>query len=352
MRSVIRCPHCGIVYRVDAEVADRPFNCSRCKQPVNQPQSPAPAAVAQQAFAPQKLGPPKLPAHAARSGGWLSLRLGDVSIPAWAWIGVPALLLFVVVLGIAVPLSVSLSRLELPEMPEPPAFPRSNAPEMEIPPQNVIGRDVPLAEEPLVPVPAAMPRAPRGAALTAEQIFSRCNPAIVQINVSDRLRVREWQGSGFFVDARGLMVTNYHVVEGGYYFQISENDTHFSAVNVVAFDRHADLAIVRVPGRQGATLTLAGDALPPIGAKVFAIGSPKGLTNTLTEGLVSAHRDVSPRLRMIQTSAAISGGSSGGPLINEQGEVVGVNTLKLVDVDLAGFAVPVEQVHRLLRGAR
>ena len=128
-------------------------------------------------------------------------------------------------------------------------------------------------------------------------------------------------------------------------------------VGAAALDQEADVAIIKVAGRIAAQpLELAGDELPPVGAKVYAIGSPLGLfANTLSDGLVSAHRERGaipyfPRLpTMIQTTAPISHGSSGGPLLRADGKVVGVMTLTFAsEGENLNFAVPASHVARLL----
>ncbi len=93
---------------------------------------------------------------------------------------------------------------------------------------------------------------------------------------------------------------------------------------IIGLDLDADLALLKIDAKKLPILEMADGALPPIGTQVFAIGNPQGLTNTLSEGLVSGHRTTENGLSQIQTTAAISPGSSGGPLLNSAAQVVGI----------------------------
>src|SRR5262245_4380611 len=102
------------------------------------------------------------------------------------------------------------------------------------------------------------------------------------------------RGSGFLVSERGLIVTNHHVVRKGYRGHVILSDrTRLPVLGAVALDKGADLAIIKVAGKVPTRpLELAEDGLPPVGAKVYAIGTPLGfLANTLSDGLVSGHRE-------------------------------------------------------------
>ena len=197
-------------------------------------------------------------------------------------------------------------------------------------------------------VQAAKP--PQEAPLSPEQLFEKASPAVVYIVVRDKEFKPIGLGSGFFVDAAGLIVTNYHVIKGAEFAtaRLSKGATLF-VDGVVATDPDADLALLKVSGAAPAFLKTADGPLPKVGAAVYAIGNPRGLENTFSGGMVSGHRELKEGLTAIQVTTPISPGSSGGPLLNAAGEVVGVTTAYLAGGQNLNFAVPVAAVQRLMQ---
>jgi len=195
------------------------------------------------------------------------------------------------------------------------------------------------------------------AGLSAEQVFSRVSPAVVHVVVRDREFKEIGFGSGFFVGAEGLLVTNYHVVRGAAFATVLRADGSTLFVDgVLALDEGRDLALLKVNGTGLPCLEVApADAPPPVGTQVYAVGNPMGLTNTLSNGLISGIRKEGGKVREIQTKAAISLGSSGGPLVDVQGRVVGVVRACVFDGQRLNFiltaAVPVAAVRALLAKA-
>ncbi len=186
--------------------------------------------------------------------------------------------------------------------------------------------------------------------LSPADLFAKASPAVVRVVVRDKDYKVVGMGSGFFVSADGLLVTNYHVIKGAAFatVRLSNNATLF--VNgVAATDPDADLALLKVNGADLPFLTVSVGHPPTVGVRVYAIGNPKGLTNTLSEGLISGLRKVGSQLRAIQTTAPISRGSSGGPLLAASGEVVGVTSAYIISGQNLNFAVPAGEVTRLLR---
>lgn len=193
--------------------------------------------------------------------------------------------------------------------------------------------------------------------LSAEALFKQASPAVARVVVRDRLAREQGLGSGFFVSADGRMVTNHHVVDSAYSaYVVLSSGLNLPVQGVLALDADADLAVLKVDGRGLPHLTLAARGhTPPVGSRVYAIGNPQGFTNTLSEGLVSGRRAVTPGLSLLQTTAPISAGSSGGPLLDATGRVIGVTTFSLVSRDSQNlnFAVPTDKVWSLLsRAAR
>jgi putative serine protease PepD len=142
------------------------------------------------------------------------------------------------------------------------------------------------------------------------------------------------QGTGFQVDTKGDIVTNYHVVAGADSVHVRLNDGHVYAGRVIGRDPAKDVAVIRIsaPVSELTPLSFADSSALQVGDSVVAIGDPYGLRNTATVGIVSAlgRTIVSPNGHkisgVIQTDAAINSGNSGGPLLNSQGQVIGVNS--------------------------
>ncbi|HEX8765867.1 MAG TPA: trypsin-like peptidase domain-containing protein, partial [Candidatus Acidoferrum sp.] len=144
----------------------------------------------------------------------------------------------------------------------------------------------------------------------------------------------EGAGSGFVIDPRGYILTNYHVVEGAQSIEVVLGDQSRHPAKYIGADQRNDVALIKIDpkGRQLATLKLGDSNSIQVGQKVLAIGNPFGFQSTLTTGVVSAlGRTVQTSQstaieEAIQTDAAINRGNSGGPLINSHGEVIGINS--------------------------
>jgi len=195
-----------------------------------------------------------------------------------------------------------------------------------------------------------VPASSSSAKLTSDQIFARLSPGVVKVHVSQR--DGEGNGSGFFIHRDGLIATNYHVIEEAVSLTIEDHVGRvYEVTDVVAIDPAGDLALLEVDVRPEAVLPLADSRLPVIGSQVYAIGSPLGLKNTISPGLISGHRELDQLdFSLLQTSTPISPGSSGGPLISEQGTVIGITTLVLSgkNAQNLNFAVPVSRLRRLM----
>ncbi|HXE91791.1 MAG TPA: trypsin-like peptidase domain-containing protein [Terriglobales bacterium] len=166
------------------------------------------------------------------------------------------------------------------------------------------------------------------------------------------------QGSGFILDKQGHILTNYHVVRNARQVEVTLSDKRKFRAEVIGFDRPNDLAVIRIPAAENLKPATLGDSRAlVVGQKVYAIGNPFGLSGTMTRGIVSALRPVrgpEPGLfvdEAIQTDAAINPGNSGGPLLNSQGEVIGINTFILSQVGQSagiGFAIPINVAKAVL----
>ncbi len=201
--------------------------------------------------------------------------------------------------------------------------------------------------------PATPPIAHPSAASTPSDLgalIKRARPAVVTIVVYDRRGRELGFGSGFFVSPRGEILTNHHVIEGASSAKARTADGRMLPVQIVlADDSKSDLARLLVLSDDDSPyLPIAADR-PQVGEHVVVMGSPLGLDQTVTEGIVSAvpeqragQSDLEPAT--LQITAAISEGSSGGPVLNLRGEVVGVATAFMREGENLNFAVPLERI--------
>jgi len=159
-------------------------------------------------------------------------------------------------------------------------------------------------------------------------------------------------GSGFVINAEGLVVTNNHVVERAQEIEVRLSDGRAFEATVIGRDPGTDLALLKLPEARGIPTVLLGDSDElEIGDWVVAIGNPFGLDTSVTHGLISARERVlgiGPFDDFIQTNALINPGNSGGPLFDMKGEVVGVTTAIVSQGQGIGFAVPINLVKDLL----
>jgi hypothetical protein len=182
--------------------------------------------------------------------------------------------------------------------------------------------------------------------LTAREIAARSEPAIVRIEAGgDRI------GTGFVLDAHGVIATNLHVVAGARDIKIHTLDGQtYDAKRIDAVDLDRDLALVAIePKKPLPTIPLGDSDKLAAGDPVVAIGNPMGVLDyTVSDGLISSVRVLSQQLTVLQISAPISPGSSGGPLFNSYGEVIGVATAILTQGQNLNFGVPGNYLKPLL----
>lgn len=201
-----------------------------------------------------------------------------------------------------------------------------------------------------------------------EQVAQKVLPSVVEIQI--HTDEEDMQGSGIILSADGLILTNNHVVGGFFNGRISTDqvkasvrlqDGRTAPFSVVGLDPATDIAVIRVDGLSGLTpITVGSSADLRVGQRVVAVGSPLGLQNTVTSGIISAlHRPMSspgelgeqdPLYEAIQTDTAINPGNSGGALVDENGELIGVTsagTSPTGDSIGLNYAIPVDQAKRI-----
>lgn len=192
-------------------------------------------------------------------------------------------------------------------------------------------------------------------AMTAPEIFQKVVPSAVSITTSIQSygQVGTGTGTGIIMSEDGYIITNNHVVDGATSIQVTTNDGQVYDAEVVGTDENTDIAVIKV-NATGLTAAEFGDSSSLVtGEPAYAIGNPLGIqfAETMTGGMISApSREVTIDkyvMNLIQVDAAINPGNSGGPLVNSQGQVVGVVNAKIMtsnsnDVEGIGFAIPIE----------
>jgi len=177
-------------------------------------------------------------------------------------------------------------------------------------------------------------------------ISREANGSIVSIVMSDKDGHPIAQGSGFVISKDGQVVTNYHVIKNGRSAVIKFPDGTFSAADgVLESDKDRDVAIIQAHGNGFRALTLGDSDQLKVGEEVVAIGNPLSLESTVSNGIVSAIRTVEDEGRkLVQITAPISPGSSGGPLFNMAGKVVGITTSHMKGGENLNFAIPINDL--------
>jgi len=182
-------------------------------------------------------------------------------------------------------------------------------------------------------------------------LVRRIKPSAVAIETFDARGQQLSRGSGFFIDS-DRVVTNRHVIENAYRAEVhSYNGYVYPVKGVVAVDAEGDIAVLRIEAPAGQVRALSLDRTSPQeGESVVVIGNPFGLEGSVTNGIVSAVRDIPTFGRIIQITAPISPGSSGSPVVNMHGQVIGVATLQITGGQSINFAIPSERISQLQSG--
>jgi len=180
--------------------------------------------------------------------------------------------------------------------------------------------------------------------LTTEELFKQGAPSVVLIQVFNSSGTQFGTGSGF-IAADGAVITNYHVIRGAYSANVRLQDGSTDPIQgVKGFDPNRDVAVLKVDNLAARPVPLADSDKVQIGDRVVAISSPLAIQNTISDGIISGIRN-----GVLQTSTPISPGSSGGPLFNRQGEVVGITVAQIIGAQNLNFAVPINWAKRFLQ---
>ena len=188
----------------------------------------------------------------------------------------------------------------------------------------------------------------RGDMGVVARIVKDNEPAVVLISTRKADGISRSQGSGFVVDHSGIVVTNYHVIQGSVSATArSHNGGEHEVLGVVALNPDLDLAVLKLRGTKFSSVKLGDSGKLAKGEKVVVISSPIGLPNVVSDGLISSLWKLDD-INLIQTTAPVSKGSSGSPLFNTKGEVIGITSFILTSGQNLNFAVPINAVKPLI----
>ncbi len=180
--------------------------------------------------------------------------------------------------------------------------------------------------------------------LTAKEIYQKCAPATVELQVTT-IDGEEYIGSGFFIQS-GVIVTNYHVIAGATKVVVVTYDNKtYDMYAVLGYNVTNDIAIINIDAVTPYLTRNKG--IVTVGDEVYALGSPRGLSGSLSDGIVSSSSRIIEDVDYIQITAPVSNGNSGGPLINEYGEVIGINTFMIQDSQNLNFAINISQYNKV-----
>ncbi len=206
--------------------------------------------------------------------------------------------------------------------------------------------------------PAGVDNIPQAGGLSLQEIYLRCIDSVVSISCT--FPGGSATGTGVILSEDGYIVTNAHVVEGAVSVQVILNDERVLEAQLIGADEISDLAVLKVEEHGLIPAALGDSGVLRVGDAVVAIGDPLGISlrGTMTDGIISGiNRDITVdgrAMTLIQTTAALNEGNSGGPLINCYGQVIGINTMKIGDymssagVEGLGFAIPSATVQEIV----
>jgi len=181
--------------------------------------------------------------------------------------------------------------------------------------------------------------------LSAEQIYEKVKDAVVMIYAYDYSEELAAQGSGVVLNDKGYVVTNYHVLSGSERLEIMHGEEIIPYVDIIGIDVEKDILILKIEEKKFPAVKLGDAKELKVGQRVYAIGSPMGFENTISEGIISGLRSYEELSKnYIQITASISPGSSGGAVVNDKGELIGISTLTAKEGQNLNFAIPIDDV--------
>ena len=199
------------------------------------------------------------------------------------------------------------------------------------------------------PVLPSLPKQKEESTESLPSLIKRIEPSTVIIFTYYNKGEFSKLGSGFFINQNGDIITNYHVLQGASSAEIKTSDGKtYPITYIVAEDEQSDLIrlSVDIPSQYVQPLSL-NTSLPEVGERIIVYGSPLGLEKTVSDGIISAIREFPVYGKIIQITAPVSPGSSGSPVLNMKGEVIGVATFQMIEGQNLNFAIPSERIASL-----
>jgi len=176
--------------------------------------------------------------------------------------------------------------------------------------------------------------------ISTDEIYKKCSDAVVMVFVYGTDGALLSYGSGVIVSENGLVYTNYHVVKNAKHIQLRNGETIYDSIKIAGFDPFADAAILKLPDGSYPYIEISNQRDFSTGSIIYTLGNPKGYKKTLSHGLISALKTAEyPPL--IQISAPISSGSSGGAMLNDRGRLIAITSLTNTNAQNINFAIPV-----------
>ncbi len=201
---------------------------------------------------------------------------------------------------------------------------------------------------PNTPPPAPQPQQ-SWPVFDVKKLAAMTRPAVALVTVLDKAGKPLKLGTGFFVSADGKFVTNAHLIEGADTASAKlENGATYLIRGVLKPAVDKDLLLLQADAKDVPYLTISRQPLPDVGSRIAVIGSPFGLEGTVSEGIISGHRDAKKDDQWLQMTAAVSPGSSGSPVVDENGKVVGIATFLINNAQALNFARPVAYISELI----
>jgi serine protease Do len=187
-------------------------------------------------------------------------------------------------------------------------------------------------------------------AKSPQELVSLYSDAVFMVVSFDHKEELAGQGTGFYINAQGYALSNYHVMHPGEEWVVKHSDGSLHRVaQIIRSNQTDDLILFRVENRSEVSSIPMASSDPSLGEDIVVIGNPQGLENTITKGIISAFRYNTRNTDLIQIDAAISPGSSGSPVINLYGQVIGIATLKIDDCENCNFAVSWRKLQSIVR---
>lgn len=180
--------------------------------------------------------------------------------------------------------------------------------------------------------------------LTPQKIFENNSKSVVLIKCLDQSNRKKSQGSGIILSDRKIIITNFHIFAGSDNMEITHNDTVIKYSEIAGINIEKDIMIIKLADDNLPQINIGNSSELKIGDRIYAIGSPYGMENTISEGIVSGFRTIGEsKKNRIQITASLSSGSSGGAVFNSKGELVGISDSKMLGGENINFMIPINE---------